>query len=92
MEINESMEIAQTNISECINYLCNLKLQLVNGRMIKVEEEIKVEDINENKEITEIKNEMVDETLVQRNMKEILSEVCNLQLEISNGRAKKKLR
>jgi len=89
MEINKSVEKTQTDISECINYLCNLKLQLVNGRMVKVEEETKLEDINEN---NESKIEMIDKTLVQKNMKEILSEVCNLQLEISNGRAKKKLR
>lgn len=73
--------MANNEFGKHIDYLCNLKLILVNGKMIKDLHSI---DNNESK-IEESK----EKNLETKDFKETLNNICNLQLDTSSGKVKK---
>lgn len=69
------------NFKDTINYLCNLRLILVNNRMVQ-----DTRPINEN--VSKL-GKIEEQNSEPRDFKEMLNNICNLQFEISNGKVKK---
>lgn len=80
----ENIENQETkDFNELINYLCNLKLMLINGKMVKDESPV-IKYVPQIKELT--KEEIEAE---KKSLEEDFNNLCNLKLEISGGKAKK---
>lgn len=70
------------NLKEYMNYLRNLKLVLVNGKMIKDKSSVSRTNVVTTIEKVETKKE-------EKDINEILNNVCNLKLEIKGSKVKK---